>query len=352
MGSPLGPALANAFLAHHESTWLEECPLSYSPIFFARYVDDIFVLLRSNDHIVKLTEYMSSKHANIRFTYEEEKENSLPFLDVNVYRDAEKFSSTVHRKDTFSGVYTNFNSFMPEAYKLGLVSTLLHRAFCISSSYVSLHEEVEKLKLIFSKNGYPQKFTDKCIFRFFNKIFDKRTPNETQEKKKEFLMVLPFLGSVSWKTKSTLIRSFREFLPSSKIKIVFKSSNRLSSYFHFKDTIPKSLMSGVIYKYTCAVCNHCYIGSTKRYWEKRLEEHVHVSALTGKQLHGLQVFAPMQHIRSDSCEVTSIKRDDFSIIGRDENPYILQVKESILISTSKPKLNNNLVSVPIHLFTP
>ena len=165
-------------------------------------------------------------------------------------------------------------------------------------------------------------------------------------------MVLPFLGTVSWKTKSTLIRSFREFLPFSKIKIVFKSSNRLSSYFHFKDTIPKSLMSGVIYKYTCAVCNHCDIGSTKRYWEKSLEEHIHVSALTGKQLNGLQVFAPMQHVRSGSCEVTSMTCNDFSIIGRDENPYILQVKESILISTSKPQLNNNLVSVPIHLFTP
>ena len=42
MGSPLGPALANAFLAHHETVWLEECPLSFAPIFFARYVDDIY----------------------------------------------------------------------------------------------------------------------------------------------------------------------------------------------------------------------------------------------------------------------------------------------------------------------
>ena len=62
MGSPLGPALANAFLAHHETVWLEECPLSFAPIFFARYVDDIFVLMRSNEHVAKLAEYLSSKH--------------------------------------------------------------------------------------------------------------------------------------------------------------------------------------------------------------------------------------------------------------------------------------------------
>ena len=241
---------------------------------------------------------------------------------------------------------------MPDTYKRGLVLTLLHRAFSISSSYSLMHEEVEKLRQIFSKNGYPQKFVDRCIFRFFNNIFAKRTPIENQETKNEFLMVLPFLGSVSWRTKSSLIRSFREFVPSSKLKIVFKSSKRLSSYFHFKDNIPKSLMSGVIYKYTCAVCNHCYIGSTKRFWEKRLEEHIHVSALTGKQTHGGQVYVPMQHVRSDSCLATTVTRNDFDIIGREENPYMLQVKESILICTSKPQLNNNLTSVPIYLYMP
>ena len=100
------------------------------------------------------------------------------------------------------------------------------------------------------------------------------------------------------------------------------------------------------------MCNHCYIGSTKRFWEKRLEKHLHVSSLTGKSLHGMQIFAPMQHVRSDNCCVTTINREDFAIIGKDENPYILQIKESILISTSRPRLNNNLTSVPIHLFTP
>ena len=151
MGSPLGPALANAFLAHHETVWLEECPLSFAPIFFARYVDDIFVLMRSSEHVTKLAEYLSSKHPNIRFTFELENDNTLPFLDVNVYRDAGKFSSSVHRKMTFSGVYSNFCSFMPETYKRGLVSTLLYRAYMISSSHQSLHKEIENLKKSFRK---------------------------------------------------------------------------------------------------------------------------------------------------------------------------------------------------------
>ena len=170
MGSPLGPVLANAFLCHYETKWLDDCPLSFMPMFYARYVDDIFVLLRSKEHVATLAQYLSSQHPNINFTYEEEINNVLPFLDVNVYRDADKFASTVHRKVTFSGVYTNFDSFMPDTYKRGLVCTLLHRAFQITSSYMSLHEE--RLEKIFATNRYPSKFVDKCIFHFFNKMYD------------------------------------------------------------------------------------------------------------------------------------------------------------------------------------
>ena len=114
MGSPLGRALANAFLCHHEERWLEDCPLAFAPVFYARYVDDIFVLLRSVDHVTRLATYLSSKHPNINFTFEIERDGVLPFLDVNVYRDSACFTTTVHRKDTFSSVLTNFNAFMPD----------------------------------------------------------------------------------------------------------------------------------------------------------------------------------------------------------------------------------------------
>ena len=351
MGSPLGPALANAFLAHHETVWLEECPLSFAPIFFARYVDDIFILVRANEHVAKLAEYFSSKHANIRFTYELEANNTLPFLDVTVFRDADKFSSSVHRKDTFSGVYTNFRSFMPETYKKGLVSTLLYRAFMICSSFQSLHKEIENLKKIFSKNGYPSKLVDRCIFNFFNKQYEEKIAVDTVPKK-EVVMILPFLGTTSWKTKNDLMRTFRKIIPFCNVKIVYKTTRRLSSCFTFKDKFPKSLMSGVIYRYTCAECNLSYVGCTKRFWEKRLEEHICVSALTGKPLKPQQIFTPMQHVRSSCCSARKISRDDFSIIGHEKDPYLVKLKESIIIATSKPQLNGRETSVPLALFSP
>ena len=258
----------------------------------------------------------------------------------------------MHRKDTFSGVFTNYESFLPEVYKKGLISTLLYRAYMINSKYSTLHDEIEKLKNIFRNNGYPIKFVDRCIFKFFNKIYEKRTPTIIEEEKKEVTMILPFLGMTSFNIKKKITASFKKLLPIYNIKFVFKTSCRMSSYFNYKDSFPKSLMSGVIYKYTCPNCNVCYIGCTSRYWEKRLSEHTHKSALTGKPLSGGQIFAPMQHQRSEKCnpEGPLVSRDDFEIIGHEKNRYLLQLKESILIQKFNPKINGNMTSVPLYLF--
>ena len=70
MGYPLGPSLANAFLAHYEQIWRDDCPDEFKPVYYKRYVDDVFVLFRSPHHLDKFNEYLITKHANIKFTSE------------------------------------------------------------------------------------------------------------------------------------------------------------------------------------------------------------------------------------------------------------------------------------------
>ena len=82
MRFPLGAALANVFLCHHERKWLRECPVAYAPIFYKSYVDDIFVLLKSENHVNNLLFDLNRKHPNIRFTCYVEKDRSLAFLDI------------------------------------------------------------------------------------------------------------------------------------------------------------------------------------------------------------------------------------------------------------------------------
>ena len=135
MGSPLGPTLANIFLCYHEQNWLNNCPTEFKPLYYKRYVDDIFVLLPNSASLNKLQNYMNQQHPNMNFTTESEDDNSLPFLDVYVTRVQSSFITSVYRKPTFSGVYTHFTSYLPSVYKESLVSTLLYRAYRICLSW-------------------------------------------------------------------------------------------------------------------------------------------------------------------------------------------------------------------------
>ena len=171
MGSPLGPTLANIFLCYHETTWLENCPKSFKPDSYKRCVDDIFALFEKPEQVSRCVKYMNKRHKNIQFSFETEKDNSFSFLDVKICREKDKFTTSVFRKDTFSGVYTNFSSFVALKHKFGLVYTLLHRRFTIVSDFSKFHFEVETLKKTIHKNAYPKKRVDKCIAKFFNDIF-------------------------------------------------------------------------------------------------------------------------------------------------------------------------------------
>ena len=155
MGSPLGPILANIFLSHHEENWLNKCPIKFKPSFYRRYVDDIFVLFESSESADSFREYMSSKHQNINFTVEKENVGSLSFLDVKICRKNGKFVTSVYRKPTFSGVFTNYESFIPTYQKRGLLHTFLHRSFSICCDLKTFLFEIDHLKTILIKTITP-----------------------------------------------------------------------------------------------------------------------------------------------------------------------------------------------------
>ena len=167
MGSPLGPILANAFLRHYEKEWLDSCPIEFKPKLHKRCVDGIFVMFRSRDHGKNFVDYMNTKHPNIRFTFEIEDQSSFSILDIKIIRNTEKkaFETSVYRKRKFSGVFTKVLT-----YKTGLLETTLIRCFSVCPSNEKFHEEIVKLKEMFNRNSYPEKFIDRCIKNFINKL--------------------------------------------------------------------------------------------------------------------------------------------------------------------------------------
>ena len=69
-------------------------------------------------------------------------------------------------------------------------------------------------------------------------------------------------------------------------------------------------------------------------------------------MSGVQVFAPLQHVKTAKCNPLGPKvtRDDFEILGYEKNRYLLQVKESVLVKRDNPVVNGTITSVLLYLF--
>jgi len=300
------------------------------------------------EHLDHFFDYINSRHPNINFTKELENNDRLSFLDVLVSRNADKLLTSVYRKPTFSGVFTNFKSFIPIVYKHGLIYSLLFRCFRICTDYNRFHNEIVFLKDVFNRNGYPYNVVDFCIRIFLSKIYRPKVETCTVPKR-EIDIVLPFLGNTSLSIRTQLQNLFRSKFPQCKLRIIFKASVRLSSLFKFKDQIPKLLQSGLVYRFKCSGCNATYYGKTKRHFKVRMCEHLGISHLTGKRRsvpdgHSSAVF---EHTLFCDC---SPSFSDFIVLARDSNNFKLTVKESLLINRDKPVLNKTVQSMPLELF--
>ena len=135
----------------------------------------------------------------------------LSFLCVTITRSYNQLVTSVFRKATFSGVFTNFKGFLPAACKFRLVYTLRYCAFSICASYEKNHEEIVLMKDIFKKNEYSQFFIDKYINKSVIHTVDK----------KQVLLVLPFLSPLPFKIRSRLQKWFKNYSRYCLLKVVY-----------------------------------------------------------------------------------------------------------------------------------
>ncbi|VDK86115.1 unnamed protein product [Dibothriocephalus latus] len=96
MGFPLSGLIAEAVLQRFEQLFFSSDP----PKFWARYVDDTFIILKRS-HVQAFKVLLNLIFPDIQFTMEEKFNNQLPFLDVEFTKLADgKIKTTVYRKAT------------------------------------------------------------------------------------------------------------------------------------------------------------------------------------------------------------------------------------------------------------
>ena len=337
MGSPLGPLFANIFLSFHESNWLSNCPVNFKALLYRRYVDDCFLIFQSADHIPQFLSYLNHQHPNIKFTSEVESSSTLPFLDISISRKNGVFETSVYRKPTFTGLFTNFRSFIPFQYKRSLVSSLIHRFFSLRSNYENFHAQLELYRQILNKNCYPTRLFDRCVRTFLENV---------SHPKPAVHFSLPYTAAHSLQIRTQISCLCSSAFPHLNIIFVFRPTLRLSQLFTIKDKIPNALRSCVVYSFTCRCCSATYLGQTVRHLHIRVSEHLGVSPLTGSKSSNPTMSSILSHLDSTGH---SASLNDFKIISCCSSSDELLIRESLLINKLEPSLNLQGSSVPLLL---
>ena len=246
-----------------------------------------------------------------------------------------QFSTSVYRKNTSIGLYTNFTSFTPFSYKIGLIKTLTHRAYEICSSWTLFDQECTKIKTLLSKNCYPPYLIDTEIKKYLDKKFTGKDATINESSKKLYYK-LPFIGSYSNSTKKKISELCSKYCKNINVKVVF-SPFKISDLFSSKDVLPYALKSYVVYKFTCAGCQSCYIGETTCHLTTRMKEHLE----TDKKSH---IF---QHLKDNPACKELCDTNCFEIIDHASSSFRLKVKEALHINWMKPVLNKQKKHVSI-----
>ena len=280
MGSPLVPILADIFMNHilednitrnteHNFKDISFKSLNDFPQFdlklFIRYVDDTLAVFDSRKDALDFLDYLNSLHHSIEFTIECEENNIISFLDLQLIknRDSGMLDITVYRKPTHSGAFTNYTSFIPHYFKVGLIKTLVCRAYRICSTWTLFHKEVEFITKTLMNNGYTRNFIQSIIHSSLTRYFTEYNYTKEGPGPLKLCFYLPYIEDASFKIQGSINSCFNQLKLGFLNISVTHSFTRTERFFKHKDLQPKHLLNNVVYQITCS-CNYHYIGEMSR----------------------------------------------------------------------------------------
>ena len=147
--------------------------------------------MKSEEESKNFLTYLNSRHPSIKFTMECEVDKKIPFLDILLTSTNGSFQTGVNRKKTFSGLYTNFTSFIPLSDKTGLIKTLVDRAYKICHDSITFSRERNFIKKLLCRHNYPPRLIDGIINKYLR---NKETQNVSNSSDQNMNVVYAKLG--------------------------------------------------------------------------------------------------------------------------------------------------------------
>ena len=332
MGNSLSPFLANLFMSFFETSLKEDLP--NFPDFWKRYVDDILAILDSEKcDLHEFLDVINKRFPTIKFTVEEEKDNSLPFLDLLIIRNGENIEFDIYRKSTNTNQFIPASSNHHESHKMSALYSGVHRLVSIPLTNQRFQKEKNFLKSIAVTHGYDPS----CIEVFIKKKLKKmRAFNVNDYTKLEPItehknrVIIPF--------NKQLCKGLDRILKSEGLLVTYKSSNNLrKSLGSPKEAIENNLKSG-IYNFKCNNCDFSYIGQTRRSILTRAKDHLRCFKTRKKEISGIADH--MFEFEDDHLNGRHLfPLQNLKLLKEVPNPFFLDAWECLYINKFK---NRNL----------
>jgi hypothetical protein len=338
-GTPIGKSISGP-LAGIYMNWFEEKFVykyrRFKPVFWKRMRDDVLLIWDDDKYDFQgFVSYLNGINEKIQFTYEEEINGSIPFLDLMLTKEGDKIKTKVYRKPTHTQSYLNWRSNHPKNMLLGVLKGLIHRAHCFCDDESDLKEELQLLLEVFIINGFPdtlveqtinrscktevQKMTDRAI----QKLIDDETEEDESDEDEYFNVIhAPYVQGFSERLQHDLRPLKIGFVPK-KMKTLHSELSRRKPKRHIMKC------KDVVYQFECRDCKMKYIGETGQRLESRREQHQRDIQ------NGIQTNAFFQHLQKHKKH--SIDWENPKILSRERHWESRRIKESLYINAMDPQ---------------
>lgn len=332
MGSPLGPTFADFYMCQLENTILKENNY-FNPSLYVRYVDDIFTIFDDPTYINTFKTKLES-YSSLKFTTEIATSNTFNFLDVKLLINDNGFIETViHYKETDKGSYTNYDSYLPQDYKLAIIKTLVFRAHRTCSNWNLFDLEMKRITQNLINNNFPQYIIEKTINTTLSKLYNSSNPEDNTNS------IPIYVRSNNAKTMKTDAKQLQHIIEKTtiskstkKIKIsMYYKPQKLESLFSTRPKCADLSKSNVVYLYQCPEdgCQATYIGYTSNTLQIRANQHrSSYQSKIHEHFTTIHEKLPPKHIHNN-----------FKILYQNSNIKDVKLAECILIKTKKPNIN-------------
>ena len=121
-------------------------------------------------------------------------QDTISLVGMNIAKCGNRLETSVHRKSTNTGLLLHYHSHVDKRYKGCLLSTMINRAFRLSSTPTAFSEECDKLRTTFLKLDYPVNLINFSINynEFLHNIENISAPDEASDGTSNIVVPLLF----------------------------------------------------------------------------------------------------------------------------------------------------------------